>query len=408
MKKLLFIPGPVTVSDAVLEAMQQPLIDHRGPEFAKLVKRIVAGLRPLFGTQRAEIILLGSSGTGGLEAAIANAFSPGDALLAAPMGVFGQRMIAIARAYGLEVETIETAPGHALDPAALARRLRDDTARRFAGILLTHNETSTGVQSDMAELAPIVREHGALTIVDSVSGLGATEFRMDEWGYDLVVTASQKVLAAPPGVAMVAVSPRAWTRIEASRTPRFYFDLKQAREFARDGQMPWTAPVSTMFALETALAQYAREGAPATWRRLAMYARAIRAAFEALGLEIFSQPGAHSVTVVTAKVPAGVDAAGLLRKLRDDRGVTLSGGQRDLKGKIVRMGTMGDVSQTDVLGAIGALEIGLLDYDVPVHVGTGAKAALSVFLDEAEALITPGDAQRNDERTAAQTMEMSP
>ncbi len=401
MRELLFIPGPVTVSARVLASMNQPLIDHRGPEFSKLVGRIYAGLRPLFGTEEAEIVLLGSSGTGGLEAAIANAFSPGDTLLAAPMGVFGERMIAIARKYGMTVDALDVRPGFSVDPREFAKKLNDDTDRRYRGILLTHNETSTGVQSSMGELAAIAQAHGALTIVDSVSGLGATDFRMDEWGYDIVVGASQKVLAAPPGVAMLAISPRAWNAIEASKTPRFYFDLVKAREFARQGQMPWTSPVSTMFALEAALDQYKREGAPAVHRRLAMYAQGIRAAFTALGLEIFSADGAHSVTVVTAKIPPGVDAAGLLRGLREDRGVTLAGGQLDLKGKIVRMGTMGDISQTDVLAAIQAIEIALLDYDVPVRVGAAGKAALSVFLNVGG--VTTGDARKSSAQTDAQT-----
>ena len=398
MRELLFIPGPVTVSQRVLDAMNQPLIDHRGPEFRELIERIYAGVRPLFGTQKAEIVLLGSSGTGGLEAAISNAFSPGDSVLAAPMGAFGQRMIAIARKYGMNVDAIETEAGFAVDPRALAQRLSSDTNKRYRGILLTHNETSTGVQSDMGDLAAIVKDHGALTIVDSISGLGATDFRMDDWGYDIVVGASQKAIGAPPGVAILAVSPRAWKAIEASQTPRFYFDLLKAREFAQQGQMPWTSPVSTMFALDAALDEYHREGAAAIHRRLALYAQAIRAAFEALGLQIFSQPGAHSVTVVTARVPAGVDAASLLRALREKRGVTLAGGQLDLKGKIVRMGTMGDVTQTDVLAAIEAIEIALLD-DIPVQVGEAGKAALSVFLN----LATPGDAQTHNVRKDAQT-----
>jgi aspartate aminotransferase-like enzyme len=301
----------------------------------------------------------------------------------------------------MTVDALETRPGFSVDPAEFARRLSADADHRYRGILLTHNETSTGVQSDMAELAAIAQAHGALTIVDSVSGLGATDFRMDEWGYDIVVGASQKVLAAPPGVAMLAVSPRAWSAIEASSTPRFYFDLLKAREFARQGQMPWTSPVSTMFALDVALEQYHREGAPAVHRRLATYAQAIRAAFTALGLEVFSQPGAHSVTVVTAKVPPGVDAAALLRGLHENRGVTIAGGQLDLKGKIVRMGTMGDISQTDVLAAIQAMEIALLDYDVPVQVGAAGKAALSVFLDLGGA--TPGDARKSSAQMDAQT-----
>ncbi len=401
-KNLLFIPGPVTVPEAVLAAMSKPLIDHRGPQFAALAKHIEQMLRPILGTQEGDILLLGSSGTGGLEAAIAGTFSRGDTLLATPLGVFGRRMIAIAKTYGLNVEILETDPGACLDPQALAERLQQDAPRRIKGILLTHNETSTGVQNDMAAIAPIVRAHGALSIVDSVSGLGATPFLMDEWGYDIVVGASQKVLAAPPGAAMVAVRPRAWEAIEKSDVPRFYFDLLKARDFARQGQTPWTPPVSILFALDAALTLYTNEGAPNVWHRHEMYAQAIRAAFSALGLTVFSQPGAHSVTVVAAALPAGVEAATLLKKLREERGVVLSGGQLELKGKIVRMGTMGDVSQTDVLGALGALEMALLEYNAPVRVGAGVQAALRVFLDMAGG--SKHDADRKpDEAAAVQT-----
>ena len=382
-KNLLFIPGPVTVPESVLGAMSAPLIDHRGPQFALLLDRIDARLRPLFGTREADVLLLGSSGTGGLEAAIASTVSPGERVLAAPIGVFGRRLVAIAQQYGAQVDTVETALGCALDPRALASALRRAPEGGYRAVLLTHNETSTGVQNDRAALAEVLRGYDAVSIVDSVSGLGASDFRMDAWGYDIVVTASQKVLAAPPGAAMVAVGARAWERIERCATPRFYFDLRKAREFRRLGQTPWTPPISIVFALDAALAHYEHEGAAAVWHRHEMYASAIRAAFEALGLTIFSQPNAHSPTVVAARVPTGIDAATLLRKLREERGVSLSGGQLELKGKIVRMGTMGDVSQTDVLGAIGALEIALLEYDVPVQLGAGGKAALAVFLDRA-------------------------
>ena len=401
-KNLLFIPGPVTVPEHVLAAMSKPLIDHRGPQFAALVKAIDEGLRPIFGTREADIVLLGSSGTGGLEAAIASTFSPGDLVLAAPVGVFGKRLIAIAQTYGVNVDVLQTELGAALDPNALAEKLAQDRDRKYKGILLTHNETSTGVQNDMQRIAPIVREHGALTIVDSVSGLGATEFKMDDWGYDVVVTATQKVLAAPPGAAMVAVSPRAWKAIEAGKAPRFYFDLLKAREFARQGQTPWTPPVSVFFALEAALTHYHHEGAENVWKRHAMYAHAIRNAFEALGLRVFSEPDAHSVTVVAGCVPSGVDAATLLRKLREERGVSLSGGQLELRGKIIRMGTMGDVSQTDVLGALGALEMALLEYAVPVQVGAGVQAALRVFLDLAGGA-RPDVEQRADRLPDVQT-----
>ncbi|HEY8322102.1 MAG TPA: alanine--glyoxylate aminotransferase family protein [Candidatus Baltobacteraceae bacterium] len=374
-KTLLFLPGPVAVAESVLAAMARPLENHRGPEFAARLTRVADRLKPMFGTT-GPVVLLGSSGTGGMEAAVASMFSPGDTLLACPIGVFGRRFAEIARALGCTVEVLDTPAGAALDPAALAARLEADTGKRIAGVLLTHNETSTGVQNDMSAYVAALREHGAISVVDSVSGFGASRFRMDEWGYDVVVTASQKALAAPPGMAMVALGARAIARLEASTCPRFYFDLKKALEFSKIGQTPWTPPISLVYALDAALDRYEASGVDAVVERHALYARAIRAAFEALGFTIFSRPGAHSVTVVAAAPPAGVDPGKLLDELRVERGIILSGGQAELAGKIVRMGTMGDISETDILGAIGAIEIALLDADAPVHLGSGVQAAL--------------------------------
>jgi aspartate aminotransferase-like enzyme len=358
------------------------MIDHRGPRFKELLDGLAERLKPIFGTQAGEILILGASGTGGLEAAVGNLFGPGDTVLACPIGVFGQRLVGIAKAFGCSVEVIETPWGSGLDPDALRARLEADVDKRIIGVLLTHNETSTGVQNEMAPLAEITRAHGALVVVDSVSGLAASEFAMDDWGFDIVVTASQKALAVPPGLAMVAVSPRAWTKIDSNRSPRFYFDLNKARDFAALGQTPWTPPVSIVYALDVALDLYASEGAANVWARHARYARAIRAACAALQLEVFSRADAHSVTVVAANVPAGLDGDALRRALREERGITLGGGQKELKGKIIRIGTMGDLSQTDILGMLGALEIALLNAGHPVQIGTGAKAALEVFLAE--------------------------
>jgi aspartate aminotransferase-like enzyme len=381
-KNLLFIPGPVTVAEAVLAATGQQMIDHRGPRFKELLESLSSRLKPIFGTVAGDVLILGGSGTGGLEAAVGNMFGPGDTLLACPVGVFGQRLIAIARAFGSTVEVLETPWGSGVDPQSLRERLAADTEKRITGILLTHNETSTGVQNVMGPLAEITREHGAYVVVDTVSGLAASEFTMDAWGFDVVVSASQKALAAPPGLTMVAVAPRAWAKIEANPSPRFYFDLVKARDFATLGQTPWTPPVSIVYALDTALDLYFAEGPAAVWARHARYARAVRAACEALQLEIFSQEGSHSVTVVAANVPPGLDGDAVRRELREQRGVTLGGGQKELKGKIIRIGTMGDLSQTDILGMLGALEIALLDAGQPVKIGTGAKAALEVFLME--------------------------
>lgn len=380
-KNLLFIPGPVTISETVLAAAAKPMIDHRGPEYKALLGRLAARLKPVFGTERGEVLVLGSSGTGGLEAAVANVFGPGDRLLACPIGVFGERFAAIARTYGCEVEVLPTPWGGAVDPAALRARLQADTERRITGILLTHNETSTGTQNDMAALAEAVRGHGAYVLVDSVSGLAASEFRMDAWGFDIVVAASQKALAAPPGLAMVAVAPRAWERMERGTAPRYYFDLRTAREFAALGQPAWTPPVSIAFALDAALDLYEETGAEAVWERHARYARAIRAFATAHGLELYSREGAHSLTVVAIRMPAGIDGDAIRKTLREQRGIVIGGGQKELKGKLIRIGTMGDLTQTDVLGALGAVEIALLEAGAPLHAGVGVQAALRVFLD---------------------------
>jgi aspartate aminotransferase-like enzyme len=373
-KTLLLLPGPVPVAPPVLEAMAWPMINHRGPEFADLLGRLERGMKPIFGTE-SDVVFLGGSGTGGLETAVANLFAPGDLLLSCPVGVFGKRLGSIAQTYGCTLETLDTPLGAPLDPRALADRLAKDRGRAIKGVLLTHNETSTGVQNDMAAIAEAVREHGALTIVDSVSGLGASRFEMDEWGYDVVVAASQKALAVPPGAAMVAASERAWEAMERSKAPRFYFDLRKAREFARNGQTPWTPPVSIFYALAVALERYHAGGMEAAFERHATYARAVRAAFDALGFAVFSRSDAHSVTVVAARPPEGIEAGTLLRTLRESYGVVLSGGQSELAGKIVRFGTMGDVSVNDLLGAIGAIELALADCGARVEFGTGVAAA---------------------------------
>ncbi|MBV8636444.1 MAG: alanine--glyoxylate aminotransferase family protein [Candidatus Eremiobacteraeota bacterium] len=377
-KTLLFLPGPVPVAQPVLEAMAWPMINHRGPEFADLLARMERGMQPIFGTER-DVLFLGSSGTGGLETAVANCFSPGDSLLSVPVGVFGKRLADIARTYGCNVEVLETPLGAAVDAKALRERLARDAGRTIKGILLTQNETSTGVQNNMRELAAAIRDHGALTIVDAVSGLGASPFEMDDWGYDVVVSASQKAIAVPPGIAMVAVSDRAWQAIERATIPRFYFDLRKAREFARKGQTAWTPPISIFYALAVALERFHADGLEANYARHARYASAIRAAFEALGFTIFSRSDAHSVTVVAATPPSGVECAALLKTLRENYGVVLSGGQGELTGKIVRMGTMGDVSEADLVGAIGAIELALADRGVAVTFGSGTGAAGTVL-----------------------------
>jgi aspartate aminotransferase-like enzyme len=374
-KQLLFIPGPVTVAEPVLAAMSKPMVDHRGPEYKALQASVIAKLKPVFGTT-SDVVLLGSSGTGGLEAAVTNMFAPGEKVLSCPIGVFGERLANIARTWGIDVEVLPTAWGHGVDPAALKARLDADTAHEIKGVLLTHNETSTGVQSAMGPLADAIRAHGAYVIVDSVSGLAASEFTMDAWGFDIVVTASQKALAVPPGVAMVAVSPRAWDKMAQVTGSRFYFDLKKARDFAAEGQTPWTPPLSIVYALDVALDRYNDEGPANVWARHERYTNAIIAAAEALGLSIFSQPGVRSVTVTAINVPEGVDGVAIRQALRAKYDVVIGGGQGKLIGKIIRIGTMGDLSPDDVLGALEALEGEMRDGGATIAPGTARSAAL--------------------------------
>jgi aspartate aminotransferase-like enzyme len=276
---------------------------------------------------------------------------------------------------------LPTVWGHGVDAQALRARLEADTEREIKGVILTHNETSTGVQNVMGPLADAIRAHGALVLVDSVSGLAASDFTMDAWGFDIVVAASQKALGVPPGLSMVAVSPRAWAKIEAAQAPRYYFDLLKAREFAAIGQTPATPAVAQCYALDAALDLYAQTGPANVWARHERYTRAIVAAAEALGLELFAQPGVRSVTVTAINVPAGIDGDAIRKTMRVNCGFVLGGGQARLAGKIIRIGTMGDLSQTDVLGMLGALEMELLGAGLATQAGRGVQAALRVFLE---------------------------
>jgi aspartate aminotransferase-like enzyme len=382
-KSLLFIPGPVAVSEPVLAAMAKPLINHRGPEYARLLHRIADRMKPIFATN-GDVLLIGASGTGSLEAAITNMFGPGDTLLACPTGVFGERIASIAKMWGCTVETLETPLGAGVDAEALAARLRADHEKKITGILLTHNETSTGVQIDLGAMSRAIGDHPAYVVVDSVSGLGASEFKMDEWRLDIVCAASQKALACPPGLAMVAVSARAWEKIKANEAPRFYFDLQKHKEFFEKGEPPWTPPVSVTFALDVAIDLYEREGGRNVWARHARYTVALQQAVKALGMEVFSRDGVHSVTVTGILTPRGLNNGAILAKLLDEHGVVISGGQGKMAGKMWRWGTMGAFSEADLVDALRAFETVIRQEGYAFEDGAAVNAALDVFARASE------------------------
>ncbi len=369
----LRIPGPTSLPQAVREAGAKQMINHRGPEFAALLNRVSGRFKPFFGTTN-EILLLTCSGTGGLEAAVVNVLSPGDQVIGVSVGEFGDRFAAIASDYGAIVTTIEAERGQAADPDELRRALHEQPHPK--AVLLTHNETSTGVTNPIQKLATIVHEEApdTLVLVDAISGLGAVPFEMDGWGLDIVVTGSQKTWMVAPGMAMISLSPRAWAANTTAKMPRYYLDLESAREFATKGQTPATPAVAILFQLDVAMEMLETEGLPAIFARHAACAAAARAGLVAIGFRLFADPAFASNTVTAAWVPDGTDWKSFNAALLA-RGLVIAGGQGNLAGKIVRIGHLGDVNVNDVVDAIETIEAVLIDAGRAITPGSGAAAA---------------------------------
>jgi aspartate aminotransferase-like enzyme len=373
----LRIPGPTPLPESVREAGSRQMINHRGPEFQELVGRVSAGMRPWFGTQQ-EVLIVTSSGTGGLEAAIVSFLSPGDAVLAVSIGNFGERFAKIADIYGADVTLLDVEWGQAADPDSVRQSLRAMSAegRSPKAVLLTFNETSTGVRNPIEQLAAAIRESApeALIMVDGVSGIGAMPFEMDRWGIDVAITGSQKAWMIPPGLAMVAASERAWLAARDATMPSFYFDLVRHREILPKGQTPWTPAVGIIFQLEAALLLLEAEGREAVFARHAASASAARAGASVLGFELFADQAHASNTVTSARVPEGVEWPAVNRELLA-RGLVLAGGQGKLKGRIFRLGHLGLVGVEDIVRAIEVLEEGAAAAGVAVVRGVAAAAA---------------------------------
>lgn len=353
----LRIPGPTPLPDAVREAGSRQMVNHRGPEFRELIMRVTERLKTAFATEN-DILILTASGTGALEAVVVNHLSPGDRVLAVSIGSFGDRFAKIATVYGADVTKLDVEWGQAADPAAVAGVLRRmaSEGRPARAILLTHNETSTGVENPLGELAAAVKDASpdTLLLIDAISGLGAVLFETDAWGLDVVATGSQKSWMSPPGLAMVSVSARAWTAGESAKMPRFYFDLAKARKSLATGETPWTPAVGILFAMDTALEMLEAEGNEHIFARHESCAAAARAGLLSLGYRLFANPEHASKTVTSAWLPDGVEWSALNREMRA-RGLVVAGGQDALAGKILRIGHLGDVHVEDVIEAIGVI-----------------------------------------------------
>lgn len=383
MQQNLRIPGPTPIPDEVRKAQAAPMIDHRGAEFAAMQRQITDGIAGLIGTG-GEVLLLTGSGSGAMEAAVVNTLSPGDRVLAVTIGGFGDRFAKVATAFGADVERLEFAWGDAADPAALAARLADGPPYR--AVLLTHNETSTGVVNPLAELVAAVRAAPGepLTLVDGISALGAIPFSMDAWGVDLVVSASQKAWMGSPGIAIAALGERATTAGSEAQMPRFYWDFAEARRWAEMGQTPWTPAVSVLYGLRVGVSRLVSEGREQTWARHAAIAAGAQTGLEALGLRLVAQPGSRSHTVTAAWLPDGLDWPPFNAAMRK-AGLVVAGGQGKWAGKIIRFGHMGDVVIGELADAVATMAATLTAFGRPAD---GAAAAKAVEQAYRAALIT--------------------
>ncbi len=375
----LRIPGPTPLPDAVREAGSRQMVGHRGPEFQELVLRVSVGMRPAFQT-KSDVMILTSSGTGGLESAIVSFLSLGDPVLSVSIGNFGERFAKIATAYGTDLTMLEFDWGKAADPDAVRDAI---TAMVTEGkspkaVLVTFNETSTGVTNPMAELAAAIRAEApdTLILVDGVSAVGAMPLEMDAWDLDVVITGAQKAWMIPPGLAMAAASDRAWAAAESATMPRFYFDLVKHRDVLSKGQTPWTPAVGIFFQLEAALTLMEAEGWDNVFKRHAACGASARAGLAAMGFDLFADGAYASNSVTSALVPEGVEWSVINKELRA-RDLVLAGGQGKMKGKLFRIGHLGDVSVDDIVSAIEVIEEGAAAAGVPIERGVGPAAARS-------------------------------
>lgn len=349
----LRIPGPTPCPDEVLQAMTKQMINHRGSEFARMLNRVTESLKILFQT-RNDVFLLTGSGTGGLEAAVVNTLSPGDTVLSVSIGVFGDRFTSIAEQYGAEVIPLKFEWGKAADPDEVRRALEKEP--KIKAVLVTHNETSTGVTNDLASLSSVIKGFDKLLIVDAISSLGSINLPVDEWGCDIAVTGSQKGWMAPPGLTMVSVSETAWQAHANARMPRFYWDFSRARSYLEKGQTPWTPAVSTVFAMNTSLGMMLDEGLPNIIARHARIGQLARDGVKSLGLTLFADENFASNTVTAVNAPEGVNANDLRKILLAENEIVLGGGQQRLDGMIFRIGHLGLVAEEDIQAVIAALK----------------------------------------------------
>jgi aspartate aminotransferase-like enzyme len=376
IKQYLLSPGPTPIPNEVELAMSETMIHHRTPRFNKVFEEARRGLKKLFGTKN-DVIMFASSGTGAMEAAVANLFSPGDKVLVVNGGKFGERWLNIANAFGLNPIDLKVEWGRAVKVAEIDKQLKAQPD--IQGVLIQASETSTTVLHPVKEIASLTKG-GPLFLVDGVTAVGVVPVPVDEWGIDVLVTGSQKALMLPPGLGFISLSDRAWDRTKKAKLPRFYFDLNLERKNQQKGSGAFTPAVSLIFGLRASLNMMEREGLDKVYARHARLCRATRAAATALGLKLLA-PDSPSPAATGLYLPEGIDADRVLEYLRDHMNVTLAEGQDQLKGKVIRIAHVGYMGAFDVVTAIAALEMALRKFGAEIPFGRGVAAAEEVLME---------------------------
>jgi len=368
----LRLPGPTAVPERVRAATALPILSHRGPEFRVILDDVITLMRGVIGTTQ-DVFLFGASGTGGMEAALVNVLSAGDAVLVVENGQFGERFSSIAEGLPVQLDRLQIPWGKVPDAADIAERVK---AKAYRAVVVVHNESATGVVADLAAIGAVLRDTETLLVVDSVSGVGGVDMRMDEWGADVVVTASQKCLMNPPGLAIAAVSAKAMRVAQAAHgIPRYFFDFRRSKTSLDKGETPFTPPVSLILGLREALAMINEEGLAVVLARHARLAAALRAGFEALGFAMFPATRALSSTVTVGVVPEGLDGAAIVRHMHASYRTVIAGQRTKLRNKVIRIGTMGAVGPGDILEDLHYLECTLRDLGRSPGKGAGVLAA---------------------------------
>jgi aspartate aminotransferase-like enzyme len=369
------------VPEDVLLELARPVIHHRSSEANEVITEVLEGLKEVFQTKN-DVLILTASGTGAMEAAVVNAVPPGGKALVLSAGYFGARWGNVCKAFGIEAVTLETEWGQPVDPERVALALEQQPD--IAAVLGTLSETSTGTGHPIEELGRVVGQTGALFAVDGISGVGAMECRTDLWGIDLLCVGSQKALMMPPGLAFVAVSPKAWAKIDAFDSHSYYFNLKAARKKVKEFDTPYTPAHTLILALRTALKRIKDEGLENVWARHKKMSEACQAGVQALGLELFSSRPAEGLTAF--HVPAGLKEGQIRGKLTEKFGISTVGGQEKLKGKIIRIGHMGYTDELDVISTLAALEMALAELGYDVEPGRAITAAQQVLIGQKSAV----------------------